>query len=68
MPITISSYASFIEGGEAGDDCFDRLGYIDYDPDSGERDLGHQPTSPKSIGPLWLGPLHDKELLEKNGG
>ncbi|MBI0583160.1 MAG: N2,N2-dimethylguanosine tRNA methyltransferase [Methanomassiliicoccus sp.] len=57
------TYVRVREGGGEADRTLDRLGYIDYDPVTGERRASAERTSPRSIGPLWLGPLHDHDLL-----
>ncbi len=53
------------EGGGKADATLSHLGYVDYDPSSGSRSLASLPTSPRSIGPLWTGPLHSSELLQR---
>ena len=52
------------EGGAKADESLSRLGYMDYDPESGARSLTRSPNSPRSIGPLWGGPLHSTELID----
>ncbi|MBN1170350.1 tRNA (guanine(10)-N(2))-dimethyltransferase [Candidatus Micrarchaeota archaeon] len=49
------------------------LGYVSYDPKTGNRNYGRFPetgdqkkeTAMEYAGPLWLGEIHDKEFLEK---
>ncbi len=53
------------EGGGKADSTLDQLGYIDYDPTSGSRSFAPLPSSSKSMGPLWGGPLHDSSLLHR---
>jgi len=51
------------ESGAEADRTLEKLGYIDYDPDTGYRSISPERTSARSMGPLWLGPLHDHEVL-----
>jgi len=57
------AYVLMFEGGAEADRTLQRLGYLDYDRATGERSVSMERTSASSIGPLWLGPLHDAELL-----
>lgn len=57
------TYVRVVEGGAAADRTVAGLGYIDYERGTGERSVSPERTSARSIGPLWLGPLHDRELL-----
>jgi tRNA (guanine26-N2/guanine27-N2)-dimethyltransferase len=59
------TYVRVRDGGGEADATLERLGYINYDRETGLRTLAHERTSPRSIGPLWLGPLHDRELLSR---
>jgi len=56
------AYLRMSEGGSEADACLGRLGYVDYDAGTGERSVSDA-AGPHSIGPMWLGPLHDPELL-----
>ena len=57
------TYVRMREGGGEADQTLQRLGYIDYEPLTGSRTISSERTSPRSMGPLWLGPMHDKEAL-----
>lgn len=57
------TYVRMVDGGGEADRTIERLGYIDYDPATGLRSVSEERTSRRSMGPLWLGPLHDAELL-----
>jgi len=57
------TYIRVREGGAEADAALAQLGYIDYDRETGERKVSFERTSSRSIGPLWLGPLHDRGLL-----
>ncbi len=52
------------ESGAEADRALERLGYIDFDPATGLRSVSPERTNARSIGPLWLGPLHDHEVVE----
>jgi tRNA (guanine26-N2/guanine27-N2)-dimethyltransferase len=55
-------YLQMEEGGSAADRCLSRMGYVEHDPVSGGFCYGPEDKA-GSAGPLWLGPLHDPELL-----
>jgi tRNA (guanine26-N2/guanine27-N2)-dimethyltransferase len=57
------TYVRVRDGGGEADATLEKIGFIDYDRESGVRTVSYQRTSPRSIGPLWLGTLHDQELL-----
>jgi tRNA (guanine26-N2/guanine27-N2)-dimethyltransferase len=57
------TYVRMVDGGGEADRTLGSLGYIDYDPSTGIRSSSRERTSERSIGPLWLGPLHDPVLL-----
>ncbi|MDW5563531.1 MAG: tRNA (guanine(26)-N(2))-dimethyltransferase [Methanomassiliicoccus sp.] len=57
------TYVRVVDGGGEADRTIEKLGYVDYDPSTGERSISRERTSSRSIGPLWLGPLHDAEVL-----
>ena len=46
------------------DAALDQVGYLQYDHTTHERTISKHPVSPKDCGPLWLGPLADKEFLK----
>ncbi|NLI74095.1 MAG: methyltransferase [Euryarchaeota archaeon] len=55
-------YLQMEEGGAAADRCLKQMGYVENDPATGYFTYGLE-YSNRSAGPLWLGPLHDHELL-----
>jgi tRNA (guanine26-N2/guanine27-N2)-dimethyltransferase len=57
------TYVRIVDGGGEADSTLKRLGFIEYDRETGRRTVTEERTSPKAIGPLWLGPLHDREVL-----
>jgi len=57
------AYVRVVDGGAAADRTIAALGFIDFDRATGERSVSLERTSSRSIGPLWLGPLHDHDLL-----
>lgn len=59
----LRTYVRVVDGGGEADRTIAGLGYIDFDPHTGERSVSHERTSARSMGPLWLGPLHDAEVL-----
>ncbi len=52
------------ESGAEADRTLEKLGFIDYDPTTGYRTVSSERVSARSMGPLWLGPLHDRETLK----
>jgi tRNA (guanine26-N2/guanine27-N2)-dimethyltransferase len=57
------TYVRMVDGGGEADRTLESLGYIDYDPSTGVRTASIVRTSERSMGPLWLGTLHDLSLL-----
>ena len=55
-------YLQMEEGGASADRCLAQMGFVEHEPVTGRFSYGSEGT-PRSAGPLWLGPLHDKELL-----
>ncbi len=55
-------YLQMEEGGASADHCLAQMGYVEHDPATGRFSYGTEST-PRSAGPLWLGSLHDRELL-----
>jgi tRNA (guanine26-N2/guanine27-N2)-dimethyltransferase len=58
------TYVRVVDGGGEADRTVGSLGYIHYDRVTGDRSVSLERDSPRSIGPLWLGPLHDAEVLD----
>ncbi len=50
------------ESAAVADESLSHLGYLSYDQESHERSWSSTP-SPGASGPMWLGPLRDRELL-----
>ena len=59
----LRTFVRMTEGGSEADKALAQLGYIDYDPLTARRTVSEERSSKKSIGPLWTGPIHDKEFL-----
>jgi tRNA (guanine26-N2/guanine27-N2)-dimethyltransferase len=57
------TYVRVRDGGGEADRTLESLGYIDYDPQGMVRHISAERTSAHSMGPLWLGPLHDRTVL-----
>lgn len=57
------TYVRMREGGGEADRTLREVGFMDYDPLSGSRTVSPERTSERSMGPMWLGPLHDKGTL-----
>lgn len=56
-------YLRMEEGGAAADRCLAQMGYVEHDPASGGFVFGAERPSPRAAGPLWLGSLHDTDVL-----
>ncbi|MGI6472665.1 MAG: tRNA (guanine(10)-N(2))-dimethyltransferase [Candidatus Methanomethylophilaceae archaeon] len=59
------TYVRVTEGAVAADGSLSRLGYMGYDNKTLERSTSPLPDDGHRMGPFWLGPLHDSELLKK---
>lgn len=57
------TYVRVVDGGAEADRTIRGLGYVDYDPATGQRSVSEDRTSERSMGPMWLGPLHDPGVL-----
>ncbi len=60
--------AKLSDGRGAGDRAWKGLGYAWQDPDGTPRTTPHRgetPRGPDVAGPLWLGPLHDADLVAR---
>ncbi len=55
-------YLRMEEGGAAADRCLAQMGYVEHDRATGGFVIGTE-RSPHAAGPLYLGPLHDPEVL-----
>lgn len=58
------TYVRVTEGAAEADKMLAQLGYMHYDRDTMERSLSALPDPEHRLGPLWLGPLHDVNVLE----
>ncbi len=59
------AYVQIESGTAACDRMLDQLGYMRYDPRTLEREAVREYDSEHRLGPFWLGPLFDKDLLGK---
>ena len=59
------TYIQIESGTTACDRMLDQLGYMRYDMQSLEREAVKEYDSDHKLGPFWLGPLFDKELLNR---
>jgi len=57
------TYLQLEEGGAAADKALAQLGFIEFDASTGRTTIAKDRPSPRATGPLWLGPLHDPEVL-----
>ena len=58
-------YAQVEEGANATDRSLEQIGFMHYDPDTLSRSTSDNMDPKHDKGPFWLGPLHDKALLDK---
>ncbi len=59
------TYVRVTEGAVAADDTLAHLGYMHYDRKTMERSISKKPGDIHNLGPFWLGPLHDQNILKK---
>lgn len=59
------TYVRVTEGAIAADTSLSQLGYLRYDNETLERSESALPDENHRLGPFWLGPLHNSDLLEK---
>lgn len=59
------AYVQIESGTAACDRMLDQLGYMKYDMRTLEREAVKEYDSEHRLGPFWLGPLFDKELLNR---
>lgn len=57
------TYVRVTEGAMAADTSLSQLGYMRYDRKTLERSTSALPDDDHRLGPFWLGPLHNSELL-----
>ena len=57
------TYVEIVPGTKACDDMLAHLGYMRYDQKTLERDCVYEYDRDHRLGPFWLGPLFDKDLL-----
>ena len=58
------TYVRVTEGAVAADDTLAHLGYMHYDRITMQRSISKKPDDTHRLGPFWLGPLHDQEVLK----
>ena len=59
------TYVQIEEGANAADRTLAQLGYMEYDMDTLERSTSDVRDERHPLGPFWLGPLHDRALLDR---
>lgn len=59
------TYVQVEEGADATDRSLSQLGYMQYDMSTLNRSTSPEYDAEHKLGPFWLGPLHDKELISK---
>lgn len=59
------TYIQVLEGAEAADRTLAQLGYMGYDPLNLERSTSFRYDPQHVAGPFWLGPLHDKDAINR---
>lgn len=58
------TYVRVTEGAVAADKTLSELGYMRYNTETLERSTSKLPNDEHRLGPFWLGPLHDSEVLK----
>lgn len=58
------TYVRVTEGAVAADNSLSQLGYMEYNMKTLERSTSKLPDENHRLGPFWLGPLHDSEILK----
>ena len=58
-------YVQVEEGTNATDRSLEQIGFMHYDPNTLERSISERRDQKHDKGPFWLGPFHDKKLLER---
>ncbi|MCL1979232.1 MAG: tRNA (guanine(10)-N(2))-dimethyltransferase [Methanomassiliicoccaceae archaeon] len=58
-------YVQVEEGARPTDRTLEQIGFMHYDPKTLERSVSECRDENHDKGPFWLGPLHDKGLLER---
>ncbi|MCQ2070549.1 MAG: tRNA (guanine(26)-N(2))-dimethyltransferase [archaeon] len=59
------AYVQIEPGTTACDRMLDNLGYMSYNMETLEREMSYEYDEKHRLGPFWLGPLFDKELLKE---
>lgn len=57
------TYVQIVSGTTACDRMLDQLGYMSYEPGNPKKEVSYEYDGNHRLGPFWLGPLFDKELL-----
>ncbi len=61
----VRTYVEVRNGAAAADDSLSKLVYISYDPDTLERSVSPVPDEKHVYGPMWGGPLFDRDILAR---
>ncbi len=59
------TYVEIVSGTTACDKMLDQLGYMSYEPGNPRKEFTYEYDKDHRLGPFWLGPLFDKELLSQ---
>lgn len=59
------TYVRIKEGAIAADDTLAQLGYMHYDKETMNRSVSKEIDDAHRLGPFWLGPLHDQNILKE---
>lgn len=59
------TYIRIDEGAKAADATLAKLGFMRYDMETMERSSSPVMDADHRLGPFWLGPLHDQEILSR---
>lgn len=61
----VRTYVEVRNGAAAADECLSKLVYMAYDPETLERSVSPVPDSKHVYGPMWGGPLFDRDILNR---
>ena len=59
----VRTYVELRNGAGAADECLSKMVYMSYDPDTLERSISPTPDEKHVYGPMWGGPLFDRDIL-----
>ena len=60
----VKVHVRIFEGAARADRALASLGWVRFDPGTGGHEVLPEDVPPEAIGPLWLGPLADREVLD----